>query len=292
MPNKKIDTVDGHFDISLISPKSMILRGLFCSLILFVLQGCTHQLTPLDIKASQHGFSSERVDGEEFQHQIYTQEGVSKNSTLHVYLDGDGQPWIENHRISTDPTPSNPMLLNLMALDPAPVIYLGRPCYHGFSRIPPCEPTLWTSARYSSRIVKSMQQVLLDYIARGRYKEVILIGHSGGGTLAMLLAERIKATKAVVTIAGNLDIDSWAEHHDYSVLNESMNPAQLSQLDPEIFQFHLIGGVDKNVPYSVVNNFLQTQPAAKILKWEKFDHACCWHEIWPDFLVNLENEFK
>lgn len=262
---------------------------LFWSIILIVLQGCTHQPGHLDIEASKHGFSTEIIQGSEFQHVIYIQDGAHNSSILHVYLDGDGQPWIDNSLVSADPTPINPMMLNLMAIDQAPGIYLGRPCYHGFSTIPPCDPGLWTSARYSLRVVKSMERALLDYMARAGYSEAVLIGYSGGGTLAMLLAERVNATRAVVTISGNLDIDSWTEHHGYSPLKGSINPAHLSRLDPEILQYHLIGKADRNVPYHLVEQVLRTQSNARVLVWEKFDHDCCWHTIWPEFLPDLEN---
>lgn len=262
---------------------------LLFSIVSILLQGCAHQSEHLDIEANKHGFSRKIVQGNEFQHMIYTHDGVRNSPILHVYLDGDGNPWIGNRLISADPTPVNPMMLKLMAIDPAPSLYLGRPCYHGFATAPSCEPALWTSARYSLRVVKSMQQALLDYMAKAGYSEVVLIGHSGGGTLAMLLAERINATRAVVTIAGNLDTDAWTEHHGYSPLEESLNPAHMPPLDPEILQYHLIGKADKIVPYHVVAQVLKTQSNARVLTWEKFDHACCWHEIWQQFIHCLDN---
>lgn len=257
-----------------------------------MLLGCTHQSEYLDIEANKHGFTKKIVQGSEFQHMIYIQDEVRNSPILHVYLDGDGQPWIGNRLISADPTPVNPIMLKLMAIDQVPGIYLGRPCYHGFSTSPSCDPALWTSARYSLRVVKSMQKALLDYMARAGYSEVVLIGHSGGGTLAMLLAERIKATRAVVTIAGNLDIDFWTEYHGYTPLKESLNPAHLPPLDPAILQYHLIGKADNNVPYHLVEQVLKTQSNARVLTWEKFDHACCWHQIWQEFVHCLYNQCR
>ncbi len=262
---------------------------IFCLITLIILQGCTSRSRLLDIEASKQGFAREIVQGSEFQHMIYIQHGADNNPMLHVYLDGDGQPWIGNHLIAADPTPLDPLMLNLMAIDSTPSIYLGRPCYHGFSTIAPCAPELWTSGRYSVRVVESMQRVLRDYMRRGGYSEVVLIGHSGGGTLAMLLAERISATRAVVTIAGNLDIEAWTDYHGYSPLEGSLNPAHMPALDSEVHQYHLIGKDDKNMPYYLVEPVLQRQPHAKVLMWEKFDHACCWQNIWQEFLHCLEN---
>ncbi len=259
------------------------------SIALIILQGCTAQSRLLDIEAAKQGFTREVVQGSEFPHVIYRHDNPHIGSTLHVYLDGDGKPWIGNRLISADPTPVNPLMLNLMAIDQAPSIYLGRPCYHGFASISPCNSQLWTTARYSIQVIKSMEEVLRNYMTQAGYSEVILIGHSGGGTLAMLLAERIQQTRAIVTIAGNLDIDAWAKYHHYSALTGSLNPANMPELDTKIHQYHLIGKADRNVPYSLVEAVLQKQPTAKVLIWEQFDHACCWQNIWQDFLHCLEN---
>jgi hypothetical protein len=258
-------------------------------IVLILLQACTSQSRLLDMEADKQGFSRQIVDGDGFQHVIYIKDGEKNNDTLHVYLDGDGKPWIKHRLIAADPTPVNPLMFNLMALDKAPSIYLGRPCYHGFATTPPCTAALWTSARYSLQVVKSMERVLRDYIASGGYHKVVLIGHSGGGTLAMLLAEHVDTTRAVVTIAGNLDIDAWTDYHGYSPLEGSLNPAHMPALDSTIHQYHLIGKEDKIVPYHLVEPLLKSQSHAKVLMWEKFDHTCCWQDIWKEFLNCLEN---
>ena len=267
----------------------MAVSALFLPLTMLIMQGCTHQVRQLDIAASKLGFSRNVVAGNGFKHVVYIHNDNQNSPVLHVYLDGDGRPWIRNQQISSDPTPENPMMLKLMAMDPASSLYLGRPCYHGFSSTPPCNPELWTSARYSIRIVESMQRVLLDYMAQGGYSEIVLIGHSGGGTLAMLLAGRISATRAVVTIAGNLDIDAWTEYHGYSPLIGSLNPVHMPQLDAGIKQYHLIGKADTKLPYHLVEQALQNQTGARVQVWDEFDHACCWHRIWSEFLPSLDS---
>jgi hypothetical protein len=266
----------------------MISIKIFWVIALIIVQGCTPQSRLLDIEAGKQGFTRKIVQGSEFQHVIYIQHGVKNDSILHVYLDGDGQPWIRNRLIAADPTPVNPLMLELMAMDRTSSIYLGRPCYHGFAAKSPCDPELWTSARYSLRVVKSMEQVLRDFMVQGGYSEVVLIGHSGGGTLAMLLAQHISATSAVVTIAGNLDIDAWTEYHGYTALKGSLNPARMPGLGSAIQQYHLIGKADKNIPYPLIEQALRNQPNAHVLMWDKFDHACCWQDIWAKFLHSLE----
>lgn len=116
--------------------------------------------------------------------------------------------------MATDPGPRNPLMLKLMALDTAPAVYLGRPCYPGLSRQPPCNPALWTSGRYSPQVLASLARALQTLIRDTGSRGIVLIGHSGGGTLAMLLAARVPDVRAVVTLAGNLDPDACAVSAD------------------------------------------------------------------------------
>ena len=70
---------------------------------------------------------------------------------------------------------------------------------------------LWTSARYGDEAVASMAAALRpDLAMESGYDRVVWVGHSGGGALAMLLAERVPETTAVVTIAADLDTEAWA----------------------------------------------------------------------------------
>ena len=101
-------------------------------------------------------------------------------------------------------------MLELMSLDHAPSLYLGRPCYFGMARQPPCEPQYWTTLRFSESVVASMAAALKAAVGSMVEQGFVLIGHSGGGTLAMLLAQRLDRVQSVVTIAGNLDIEAWA----------------------------------------------------------------------------------
>ena len=50
-----------------------------------------------------------------------------------------------------------------------------------------------------------MATALETWLKKKGYSELVLIGYSGGGALAMLLAERIRV-RAVITVAANLDI--------------------------------------------------------------------------------------
>jgi len=179
-----------------------------------------------------------------------------------------------------------------MARDEAPAVFLGRPCYQGMTGDPGCTAQLWTRARYSRQVVDSMAAALNKLLQRNGYSRLVLIGYSGGGTLAMLLADRFAETEAVITVAGNLDPDAWATLHRYNPLEGSLNPKALSALPDSVAQYHLVGERDRNTPAWLVQAALENQPQARVIIWKGFDHACCWGRIWQDVLACVNRGCK
>jgi pimeloyl-ACP methyl ester carboxylesterase len=271
-----------------------VLRSLLTALHVSVcIAACT--LAPgryADERAEKLGFERSLVAGNGFQHVVYLKRADTASAVVHVYLEGDGSPWIRGRWISTDPGPREPLMLGLMALDSAPSLYLGRPCYHGLSDQTPCDPALWTHGRYSDRVVQAMAQALEALVRAHGYRHCVLIGYSGGGTLAMLLAERVANVLAVVTLAGNLDPDAWARHHDYSPLLTSLNPAQRPPLPERIYQLHLAAENDDIVPPELSRAALLKQPGAEFRLIPDYDHVCCWHELWPSVLAEVTARFE
>lgn len=230
------------------------------------------------------------VQGDGFLHAIYRRSTALDSSLpLHIYLGGDGLPWIGN-RPADDPTPRNPLSLRLLALDPDQSVYVGRPCYHGLSDTPECQAKYWTSARYSPAVIGSVVSVINQLIESEGVEEVVLFGFSGGGTIAVLAARDIKATTSVVTVAANLDTDAWSLHHRYDPLVESLNPSLQSPLDSSILQIHLVAENDQKVPPATSQNFFDSNVGASRVSYSGFDHQCCWENIWPDFLSSLPQQ--
>jgi pimeloyl-ACP methyl ester carboxylesterase len=248
---------------------------------------CASPAQRLDERAAQLGFSRHSIKGTEFTHVIYRTPSWGRPGTLHVYLEGDGTPFLQRHRVAADPTPRSPLVLELMAQDRNPSVYLGRPCYHGQAREEPCSPALWTTARYGPAVVASMAAALRRLLAHSPYKTIVLIGYSGGGALAILLAEQFSQTRAVVTVAGNLDPARWAAWHGYSPLMGSLNPALRPPLARHIVQLHYAGGQDTNVPPPLIQGAIARQPNATFIIEATFNHACCWRDIWPAVLEAL-----
>lgn len=238
--------------------------------------------------AVDRGLRAEIVRGEGFRHLVLSREGAA-GRTLHVYLDGDGTPWLGGHP-AVDPTPRAPLVLDLLALDSAPAIYLGRPCYHGLDGDAPCAPALWTSARYSEVVVASVAAAARRILAARGADRVVWLGYSGGGALAVLLAARVPETAGVITVAANLDVDAWADAQRASRLAGSLNPARHPPLAPGVYQRHYGGGRDQTVPATVTRRGMTGSAALVVVP--DYDHRCCWTKLWPAILAELERDVR
>lgn len=260
---------------------------LVASLIPFAACSAPAPSTRIDYLARNRGLDRSVVEGDEFEHVIYEKSGTTDEGPLHIYLEGDGSPWLGETRIASDPTPRRAYALELMVLDPQPSAYIGRPCYHGQQTSQACNPELWTGQRYSPQIVASLEAAIRRVAAARSQNGLVLIGYSGGGVLAMLLAERLTDTRAIVTVAANLDTDAWTDLHGYSPLAGSLNPASRSPLPTAIHQFHFAGAADEQVPPRIIEPVADRQDNSVYFIYPQFDHTCCWLEVWPEILQKV-----
>jgi dienelactone hydrolase len=233
------------------------------------------------------------VRGTRFAHAVVVPDGQKSAPTLWVFLEGDGQPWVDGgRRVARDPTPKIPLAFDLFKTSPVPRVYLGRPCYFSHAGDVGCDPSLWTSARYGEAAVASMAAALETLVRENSARRVILVGYSGGGTIAYLVAPRIPAVSAVVTISANLDIDAWTRAHRFLSLSQSDNPATAPALDPRITQIAIVGGRDVNVPQSSLRAFLDRQQPQEVWIYDDHDHACCWRRDWPSILNRINDRLQ
>lgn len=271
--------------------KSAVIKvGLIlCSL---AMTACTTPAQQFKITAENYGFSEYEVSGSNFKHKVYLNKQVvtAQNKVLHVYLDGDGKPFKNSYALAADPTSRNHLILELMALDKQPAMMLGRPCYHGLSiDSSNCEYRLWTSARYSATVVDSMVTALNKWLKQHRFQKIVLIGFSGGGTLAVLMAKKLATVTTVVTLAANLDVAAWSQHHGYLMLKDSLSPMNQPILKENIKQLHLAGSEDEKVPPFIIKAYANKQKNALFRIYKGFTHHCCWLKIWSDILKEINN---
>ncbi|MCG6657479.1 alpha/beta hydrolase [Halomonas campisalis] len=215
-------------------------------------------------------------------------EAPSPGGLWHVYLTGDGTPWERGRYPSRDPTPRRPLMLELMDRDPRPRLLLHRPCYGNHPPDAACRPRLWTGARYSETVVDALDRGLDRLVAEREIAGLVLIGHSGGGLLARLLAGRREDIRALVTLAANLDHAAWTRHHGYLPLEESLHLYDVPPLGAGILQWHLIGPRDDVLPVALLREAAHHDPHARVEVIDGFDHHCCWGEAWPALLERLD----
>lgn len=257
-----------------------------CLVLVLSSAGCSSPNQRFDAAARETGLTRWEVRGLGFHHAVFgSRDSYSEGGPVHVYLAGDGTPYVRRTLRSADPTPRRPAVLDLMAMDPAPRLLLGRPCYHGLAGTKGCGSDLWTQARYGEQVVGSMAAALRRVVPQDA--PLVLIGFSGGGTLAVLLAPRLSNVAGIVTLAGNLDIDAWTDLHGYSPLSGSRNPAGGGALPIRVRQLHLAGSSDRVVPPTL------TRPVAvrlggRLRLMADTTHERGWRRHWPGILDEID----
>lgn len=242
--------------------------------------------------AERNHLQQQVMRGDIFLHRLLWNPAAQQASTddhhkprlWHVYIEGDGHAVDIFGRPSADPTPARPLLLAALPADPYPALFLGRPCYF-VTQDPACGPERWTLERYSAATVVSLQAAARKRIPP--QDRVILIGHSGGGTLAMLLAARWSQTCALVTLAGNLDVGRWLAANAFTPLPDSLDPARLPPLPASISQWHFAGADDKVILPRWIETASARQPDARFRQLADTGHVSPWQSHLLDSLDAL-----
>lgn len=232
---------------------------------------------------------------------VLTQQGfsllalVKKPTTptrlLVVYVEGDGFAWQDRHHLSSDPTPKKPLVLGLMVQDRSPaLLYLGRPCQYLEAAVETCLPQYWSSHRYAPEVVAAMSGAIDTVKQTMQAEQIMLVGYSGGGTIAALLAAKRQDVTGLITVAANLDVAAWTAHHQVSPMPHSWNPVDFAEGLAKIPQFHLVGEQDQQVPAAIVQTYVRHLPdpvAVMVQRVPDFDHDCCWVAAWPTWLAKV-----
>ncbi len=234
------------------------------------------------------GLVGHRLDAGRFEVLGFERPGP-EHGILVIYIEGDGRAWTNPWQPATDPTPTDPIGLRLAAADPArPLLYLARPCQ--FVVAAGCDARWWTGERLSAAVVEAFQQLIDDARWRTHSDRIGLVGYSGGGALAALIAERRHDVAWLITVAANLDLASWVRANDIDPLTGSLDPAAQAAALERVPQAHLVGADDRIVPPKVVESFLarlSSDAPARLIVVPGFDHGCCWAGAWPRLLAQL-----
>lgn len=231
------------------------------------------------------GWTQEMIDADRFHLAMFHALPVARVETVYIYIEGDGLAWLNRSTPSLNPTPSKPVALDLALKHGAGAVYLARPCQYGGADDAPCaDNKWWTSGRFAPEVIDATAMAV-DRI-KGIYgaRNVVLVGYSGGGAVAALVAARRADVAELVTVAGNLDTGAWTALHNVSPLSGSLNPADQWAALRHIPQRHFVGGADKAVPPQIAHAYAAHFPEGQrpaIIEREGYDHSCCWVDNWP-----------
>ena len=233
------------------------------------------------------GFLYQEIQSEKFTVATWARIGKA-GSPLRVYIEGDGLAWINEYTPSSDPTPSDLTVLKMAQRDPsANVVYLARPCQYVTS--PNCDMYYWTMGRFAPEIIDAETQAVRRLIAQYQAPKVELVGFSGGAAVALLSALNLPEVSKIYTVAGVLDHKRWTSFHGDTPLSASLNPGDYKDRLAKIPQKHFVGGKDKIVPPSLVEEFVHSFKDAQVemMVIPEASHNKKWVDIWPRLIAPL-----
>ena len=264
-----------------------------------LLSGCLSSVpipTP-ELRASQAaqlaksaGWKEQIIYTPLFSLKAFGSEADSRTRILTIYIEGDGLAWLSENSPSSNPSPIIPTLL-LMAIQDKKnksVVYLARPCQFVFKDAwRSCRHDYWTHLRFSPEVIDSMNQGVEHLKQYYHAQQIILIGYSGGGTIATLLSARRTDVIQLITVAAILDTEHWVKQENLTPLYGSLNPADEWKNLVSIPQTHWVGGQDNVVSKDVAVAFAQRFPTPdkpQIKVVPGFSHTCCWVRDWTSLL--------
>ncbi|MBF0297027.1 MAG: alpha/beta hydrolase [Magnetococcales bacterium] len=253
---------------------------------LFLLAGCADNRRNLAFEVA----SGARMSGEWLaagQTHLMTWRRIDRpGAELTVYIEGDGFAYETLYRASADPTPRTQLVLRLAALQQeGNVAYLARPCmyFEPDRPFPECRtPLWWTLGRFSEEVVAAMNLAIDDLKKRAVAEKLHLVGYSGGGAIAALIAARRTDVASLRTLAGNLDHEAFTSFHKVTPLEKSLNPVQVAPKLARLPQIHFVGTKDDIVPGLVVQSFVKAVGEGRCVRVVE-EQGVTHHDGWGDF---------
>jgi len=231
------------------------------------------------------GFEKTWLEAGQFDILAFVKNGPNPGPMV-VYIEGDGRAWRSKNRLSSDPTPYNPVGAKLAALDGhVSVVWLARPCQYskGSPHWRTCRPAYWSLERLSEAVVEDTNRAIDALLRKTRRSGLHLVGFSGGGGLAALIAARRDDVLSLRTVAGTLDTKIFTDHHNVTPLYGSLNPVGVAFRLRALPQTHYVGADDDIVPFSVAQNWRQRARNADCLTvrlMEGVSHGAGWEAVW------------
>lgn len=254
-------------------------------LVLSGLSGCT----AIGLYPEVQGLNSTLIQTN--QHPMKVWYRISDPSQpLVVYFEGDGRAFISRTQPSSDPTPTRSLVKAVMVHDKSPnLMYIPRPCQYVMGKN--CSVNDWTLGRYSKEMVDASYEALVEIGKANNIQTYRLVGYSGGGAIALLVAARMPDRIVDIrTLAGNLDTDAFTKVHKTTPLFNSINPADYFKAVSKVPQHHYVGTADKIVPPVVIQSYTGRSPDAEhiqVTTLPNVDHGASWINAWKNIQEGL-----
>ena len=200
------------------------LNPFFMLALMAVLPGCAGFIDHHEsafARARDGGFTLKQLHVGGFELMAF-HRGLAGAKSLIVYVEGDGRVARTRTKLAKDPTPRQPVALSLALADPSPaVLYVARPCqYLNEEQLALCHPRYWALARYADEVIAATSEVV-DWALESTSNpgaRLGMVGYSGGGAVAALVAARRDDVDWLVTVAGLLDHQKWTAMHELTPL--------------------------------------------------------------------------
>jgi hypothetical protein len=206
---------------------------------------------------------------------------LTPKHTLRIYIEGDSKA-----NFFGKPEPKNKVVRHLAQRDKAQnVVYIAQPCQYIQNNN--CVLKVWKNGRYAVEMVQAVQSVVEHYAEKYRIEDIELIGYDGGGTIAALIAARIRLPVKLITISGILDPKAYTALHKDELLYDPLNPMNENYILAGVPQVHYVAGNDDVFPKEFTETFVAHMPNPVSVQVRLLQSAT--HDNWDE--KNVEFKF-
>ncbi len=239
--------------------KACVLQAFFCFVVFLLLIGCNTIESRLDHShelLAHAGFQTQIIKTTQFP-LFSAYKGMSQNSEkITIFIEGDGYAWVDRYTVSDNPTPINPVGLNLAIQSAGARVYLARPCQYIITKSM-CQPSIWSYDRFSPAVIDSYMQAFDPIAHQFNGHKFDVVGFSGGGYIALVLAAKRQDIEKVTTVAGLLDPKEWTDLHHISPLRVTGSSDSLLKNSKTTTFNHICRRDDEVVPCSLAESFVE-----------------------------------
>ena len=257
--------------------------------------GCVSKLSPkvrqytADTVAQSGNLVQQKIATDDFLLTTYQRfDSTADNKQMVVYIEGDGMAWISRDQLSSNPTPVQPIALKLASIDTNDnVLYIARPCQYLWpQKMNRCSSRYWSDKRGSEEVILSINQAISIVKQKQNISSIRLIGYSGGGGIAALIADRRADVNEFVSVSGNLNYKLFTQTHNLSPMNGSIDPITVANQIGLIPQIHYVGADDKIIPRQIALSF---SDKVKVINDVSHDN---WSDKWAQILRTINHDLS